>query len=69
MLLFSVVFFFSTKSFSCTYAQVCQGGKVPESYYISEDAEELEHMSVAHVAHGEKLRLQYAVKETDCIVR
>ena len=49
--------------------QVCQGGKVPESFYMSPDGEELDHMSVAHVAHGEKLRLQYGVTELGCILR
>ena len=51
------------------WAQVCQGGKVPESFYMSPDGEELDHMSVAHVAHGEKLRLQYGVTELGCILR
>ena len=49
--------------------QVCQGGAVPPSFYMSPDGDELDHMSAAHVAHGEKLRLQFAVTNAGCILR
>ncbi len=42
---------------------------MPESFYMSVDGDELDHMSVAHVAHGEKLRLQFAVKDPGAILR
>ena len=49
--------------------QICQGGRVPERFYLSAEGIELDHMSTKDIFQGEKLRLEYRVEQPNCVLR
>ena len=48
--------------------QINQGGKVPESYYLSELSDET-NMKVAVITRGDKHELKYRVEKPGSILR
>lgn len=52
----------------CFNKQLCQGGYVPPSYYLSEETDS-GHMTNITVIRGEKLRLDFKVTKPGAILR